>query len=269
MPKAFIPAISGQQSAAIAEQLRSGGWEVSGSRRSDAGDPRDGAEGARVMVLTIPQDHQPGAIAAFVDYWVKAARSRAVERIVLNTGATPGPAAVHPYFGDLHAAIEQVAQSGLAFCVLQPTIYLDNLATPMARDALGQGVIAWPTLAEALVSWVSHRTLGAWVCAVADGAADGRRLAIGGPEALTGERLAAAFGAVLGRELAYVTVPLGDFARGLNAALGAPAGDRLAAIYHWLADHPDYLAVDPAEAARLGVALESAGDFAARTVATS
>ena len=114
---------------------------------------------------------------------------------------------------------------------------------------------------------MSHRTLGAWVAAVADGAADGRTLGIGGPEALTGAALAHEVGAGMGRELVYAPIPTPAFAEGMNAAMGVPAGDRLAAVYAWLADHPMTMRIDPAKADRFGVPLESAREFAARVLA--
>ncbi len=266
MLRAFIPAITGQQSGAIAEALRKAGWEVSGSSRTDRNDPRDAAAGAQVLVLTIPQDHRPGAMTGFVGHWVEAAQSRSIERIVLNLGGTPGAAEEHPFFADLHSARDQVAQSGLRFVVLQPTVYLDNLAAPWARDALAAGMIAYPAAAEAPVSWLSHRTLGAWVAAVADGRADGQTLAIGGPEALTGAELAREIGRGLGRNLRYVPVAPGDFAQAINAAMGEPAGDRLAAIYERHAREPNSMKVDPALARDYGVELEDTASFAARAL---
>lgn len=266
MPRAFIPGITGLQSAAIAEALRQAGWEVIGSSRSDRQDPRDRAAGTQLMVLTIPQDHRPGAMTGFVTYWTEAAQSRSVGRIVLNLAGTPGPAAAHPFFADLHAARDTVATSGLPFVVLQPTVYLDNLAAPWARDALAAGTIIYPAAAQAPVSWLSHRTLGAWVTAVAEGAADGETLAIGGPQALTGEELAQEIGRGLGRAMRYVPISPDAFAQGMNAARGAPAEDRLAAIYQYLAKHPESIKTDPALARALGAELESAAGFAARVL---
>lgn len=266
MPKAFIPAISGQQSGAIAEALRKAGWDVAGSSRTDRHDPRDAAAGARALVLTIPQDHRPGAMTGFVGYWVEAAQSRAIGRIVLNLGGTPGAADEHPFFADLHAARNQVAQSGLPFVVLQPTVYLDNLAAPWARDALAAGTIAYPAAPDAPVSWLSHRTLGAWVAAVADGRADGQTLAVGGPEALTGAELAREIGRGTGKDLRYMPVAPSDFAQAMNAAMGEPAGDRLASIYERHAREPRSMKVDPALARNYGVELEDAASFAARAL---
>lgn len=268
MPKVFLPAIRGLQSSAIADALRSSGWDVAGSSRSDAGDVRERAAGADLLVLTIPQDHRPGAMTAFVDFWVEAAQLHQVQRIVLNLGGTPGPADVSPFFADLHAAADKVAGSGLAHVILQPTIYFDNLAAPWAKDAIANGMIVYPAAPDVPVSWMSHRTLGAWVAAVAGGRADGKRIAIGGPDALTGDQLAEQIGRGLGRDFNYVPLAPSDFAQGINATMGPPAGDRLGALYEWLAQNPHSMTVDPSEAGRFGIALENAADFAVRVLAS-
>lgn len=184
MRRAFIPAITGAQSTAIAAALKAAGWRVDGASRAHADDPEPRAAGVDALVLTIPQDHRPGAMIAFVDRWVGAAQRGGVGRIVLNLGGTPGPADAHPFFADLHAARERVAASGLPHVVLQPTVYLDNLAAPWAAEALAKGTIAYPAARDAEVSWMSHRTLGDWVAAVAGGGADGHIMSIGGPEGL-------------------------------------------------------------------------------------
>lgn len=267
MPKVFIPAITGAQSTAIAGAFRDAGWSVEGSSRKDAADPRARAKNADVLALTVPQDHSPKAMITFVDTWVDAAKSGGIGRIVFNTGATPGPAEAHPFFEELHAMERRVAQSGLPYAILRPTVYLDNLAAPWAAEGLAAGTIAYPAAPTGEVSWMSHQTLGAWVVAVADGKADGETLAIGGPEALTGEALVHELGAGLGRDLSYQPIPPAAFAQGMNAAMGAPAGDRLASIYAWLEENPTAMKVETAEAVRLGVPLERARNFASRVLA--
>lgn len=266
MPKAFIPAITGAQSTAIAAALRGAGWHVDGSSRKTDSDPESRAAGADALIMTVPQDHRPGAMIDFVDRWVRAAQRQSIGRIVLNAGGTHGPAADHPFFADLHAVQDRVASSGLPYVILRPTAYLDNFAAPWALEALSAGTIAYPAVAEAKVSWLSHQSLGEWVAAVAGGGADGRILQIGGPQALTGQELADEIGAVLRRKMTYVAIPPAAFAEGMNAAMGSPAGDRLASIYTRLADYPNSMQVETTEAERLGVRLETARAFASRVL---
>ena len=53
----------------------------------------------------------------------------------------------------------------------------------------------------------------------------------------------------------------------MNAAMGAPAGDRLASIYTWLEDNPTFMRIDTTEATDFGVKLESAKEFSKRILA--
>jgi uncharacterized protein YbjT (DUF2867 family) len=54
---------------------------------------------------------------------------------------------------------------------------------------------------------------------------------IGGPDAVTGDELAARFAAVLTRPMRYVTIPVDDFEQGLSAALGPVTGREIARVY--------------------------------------
>jgi len=88
---------------------------------------------------------------------------------------------------------------------------------------------------------------------------------IGGPTAPTGEEVAALLSARAGRPVGFVPIPLAEFAAGLNAAFGPPAGDDIADLYRFAAEHPDALVSDPAAAAPLGVEPESFAAFIDRT----
>jgi NAD(P)H dehydrogenase (quinone) len=267
MRNALIPAITGAQSSAIASALTRHNWHVTGVSRSDGDDQQTKLTSAHTLILTIPQDHRPGAMTGFVEKWVFAAKATRIERIILNLGGIPASSNADPLSADLHAAQEMVVTSGLPFVVLQPTIYLDNLAAPWAAEGLAANMIAYPAAPEVKISWMSHKTLGDWVAAVATGDFDGRVVKIGGPEALTGLELAREISNGLGREMNYVFIPPAGFAGGLNAAMGAPAGDRIASIYARLAEFPTSLYADATEAVHRGVELETARSFASRVLA--
>ncbi len=104
--------------------------------------------------------------------------------------------------------------------------------------------------------------------AIADPALAGQTFGVGGPEALDGAALAAAFTKARGGDHVYAAVPLDAFEQGLNGALGAPVGTEIAALYRWLsgvgADHLDVGRNGAANgAAQLGVTPVSVADWAA------
>jgi uncharacterized protein YbjT (DUF2867 family) len=83
--------------------------------------------------------------------------------------------------------------------VLRPTVYLGNLLAPWSVEGLRTGVLSYPAPAEAAMSWMSHQSLGDWVAAVARAGLRKTDIRIGGPQALDGAGLAAAFAKALGR----------------------------------------------------------------------
>lgn len=271
-----ILAASGAQQAAIAHRFQSDGWSVRGTSRQPApgqiaadletseGLPTALA-GADVAVLTLPQDHRPGAMLRLARTVSAAAAQADVGRLVLNFAATISETSLSDIHADFREARGIVRWNMPRTVMLQPTVFMDNLLAPWSLPAIAQGVLAYPAPEDVRISWISHRTLADFVLAAATADVDGADLHIGGPEALTPSELAELLGAHLGRSIVYQRTPLADFAAGLNQAFGAPAGDRIASLYANLQQHPSAMAVDGSAAARLGVAPESFQAFVERS----
>lgn len=128
--------------------------------------------------------------------------------------------------------------SGLPTVVLRPTIYMDNLAGPWtAPGIVDGGVLAYQLPADAEAAWLSAEDAAALaIAALKRPDLAGRGFDIGGPETLGGETVAARFAEALDRPVRYEPIPLGDFERGLNAALGAPTGTEITKQYRWYED---------------------------------
>lgn len=282
MTTVAVTAATGAQGAAIASACEAAGLQVRRlSRRAgpaiagatlhvaDPAEPDSLAaalEGVDALVLTSPVDHRRGAREALAAAWANAAAAAGLRRVVLNTAAAVPDALDAPTARTLRAVRQVMLEGAVPAVVLQPTVYLDNLATPWAAPALvGEGVLNYPASPAAPIAWISHATLGAF-CAAAVTAAgvEGAVLDIGGPENLTGPALAAVLAVALGRPVEYRRTPNESFAAALDAAFGAPAGQDIAAYYEHLEAHPSDFARDGSAAARLGVIPESAAAWAAR-----
>ncbi len=274
-------AVTGAQQTAIAARFRNAGWQVRGTSRKAAltahgptlvADPDTGEgleaalAGADATVLTLPQDHRPGAMPRIAANVAAAARRAGVGQLVLNTAGTIDEQAEGPLFADMRASRQAVRQGGAPWVVLQPTVFMDNLLAPWSLPGIVEhGVLAYPAPEGARISWLSHRSLADYVHAAATRPeAAGRDIRIGGPEALTGEELCARLSERLGRTIRYQRIPLDGFAAGLDQAFGPPAGQRIASLYARLEAEPDAMAGDPASAVILGVTPESFAAFAAR-----
>jgi uncharacterized protein YbjT (DUF2867 family) len=275
MPTAVVTGIGGIQQTAIARAFRAAGWTVRGTSRS-AGPDRVAADlqsgeglatafhGADVVAFTLPQDHRPGVGLRIAQAVAAAATEARAGRIVLNTAARIAERSPFELFAAMRAARDAVTQGKVQSVVLQPTAFMDNLIAPWSLPALLDGTFANPAKADTRIAWISHRTLAEAVVAAATADVAGQTIDIGGPEDLTGPQIAGLIGARIGRPVGYAEIPLDDFAAGLNAAFGAPAGDRIAELYRDLAAHPDRLTGGSAALRRLGVTPEPFADFIAR-----
>lgn len=280
--RAVVTGATGAQGAAIARAFAAAGYEVAGLTRGGGRPGPDGVrlvavdesddgalcvalEGADVLAFTSPIDHRQGVRERLAERLARAAEAAGVGRVVLNTAGAVPDGLDRPVATVLRAVRATVLSGAVPASVVQPTVYMDNLAAPWAVGPVAAGVLAYPAPSAARVSWVSHATLAAAVVAAAEHPdAPGRTYDIGGPEPLTGPALAERLGRVLGRAVRYEAVPLDAFAAGMNAAMGAPAGDDIADLYRHLAESPDAFARDGSALAALGVAPEPFEAWAAR-----
>lgn len=229
---------------------------------ASASDLHRAFEGVTHAAVVLPLEFDTATVLRYAGNLAEAARAAGVRRLVYNTN-TPLPDGItrYPGFETRRAAEEVLRGSGVPTVVLRPPVYLDNLFSPWHGPALvDDGVLAYPLPAAQPVAWLSHRDLAAVTVAALTaedrGGWAGRVLAVGGAEVLTGPQLAAEFARVLGREVAYRPLDVGQFEEGLARLVGPGAAAGVAGIYHHVAtgDAPGLLAPDPAHTeAELGV----------------
>ena len=270
IPNVTLTGLGGAQQTAIAAAFRAAGWTVTGTSRTagpglhaanlETGAGLDAAfDSADLVVFTLPQDHTPGRSLRMAQAVAKAARH--TPRVILNPAGRIESSSAEIFVG--MRAIRDT-MSSLALVTLEPTVYMDNLMAAWSLPAILSGTFAYPAPPEVATSWISHRTLAEAVVAAATAPVLGQSIRIGGPAAITGIEMAAMLSLHLNRPITYAQIPLPDFAAGLNAAFGAPAGDRIAELYAHLAAHPDAMTDGAEGLARLGVTGESFADFIAR-----
>jgi uncharacterized protein YbjT (DUF2867 family) len=264
----------GAQAGAIALALEEAGIKVRRLSRSDEGgrtavDPDSegslaaGLEGVGGIVFTVPQDYREGAREALAERLVRAAAPAGVSRLVGNMGG-PIYALDHQVTRDLRRIRDILTSGDVPTVVLQPTTFMDNLRAPWAVETIAGGVLPYPVPAQARVSWISHRSLGMFAVAALREDVAGQVFRVGGPAPVTGEQVAEAVGRAAGRPVQFVMMPNDQMAAALNAQFGAPAGDHIAALYHYLETDPEAGAIDPGEWSALNVAPESIEAWAAR-----
>lgn len=213
------------------------GVEIAHGDLDDAGALRDAFAGVDRLVLLLPLVFDGAQVRRYVSNAIEAARGAGVELIVFDTSAPVPDAPVGVAAVDVKVEAQALlAASGLPVVTVRPTIYADNLAAPWTAPGIAQDrTIAYPLAADVPCAWITWEDAAACVAAAATNPSlAGRTFDVGGPEALDGAGLAAAFSRARGGEHAYAAVPLDAFEAGLNGALGAPVGTEIAALYRWL-----------------------------------
>jgi uncharacterized protein YbjT (DUF2867 family) len=276
MSTIVITGIGGVQQTAIAEAFRAAGWTVRGTSRTaspgvaaanlETGEGLAAAfAGADVVAFTLPQAHQPGVTGRMAASVARAASEAGVGRVVLNIASRVAEGSPAGIFRAMAAARDTIASGPVPSVVLQPTVFMENLAAPWSIEGILNGTVAYPAPESTRVAWLSHRALAEAVVAAATRDVAGQTFRIGGPEALSGADLAATLSAHLGRPVGYYPIPVEGFRDTLNQMMGTPAGDRIGELYAHLARHPDFLSDGADDMARLGVVPEPFAAFVART----
>jgi hypothetical protein len=188
----------------------------------------------------------------------RAAEAAGVAHLVVNAGCTLPPVPVGVPFLDARrlAAGADVPR----VTVLQPTFYLDNLSAPWSAERIARrGVIGYPLPKDAPMPWVACDDVAVAVeRAIARGVAGS--FALPGIAA-TGDEIADALAAAVGRPVHWEAVAPEAFGDVLRPFLGDHAADGTAATYRMLAASPPRPAPDPGPA-------RAALDWAPRDAAT-
>jgi NAD(P)H dehydrogenase (quinone) len=266
-----ITGTSGAQGAAIAAAAANAGHKVRRISRAeggyeDASKLANHMTGVDALIVTSPVDHRAGVREAMMQTIAQAAHMAQVKRIVFNTAATIFDSYDRPVAKNLAALSSIFLNGATPTVVLEPTVYLDNLAAPWAIQAMKQGILPYPASRSARISWISHKTLAQCAIAAASSPSLSAKvtLRIGGAEALSGDELVRKIGKVLGSPVTYVESSMEEFAAMLNGMAGAPAGDDIADYYRHLTDQPNALARDINDAKMLGVDPETVEAWLAR-----
>ncbi|MGP3932890.1 SDR family oxidoreductase [Nonomuraea sp. KM88] len=260
---------SGAQGGAVARRLVAAGHEVRGFSRTanvpegvrpfpgdlgDAGRVKEAFDGVTHASVSLPMEFDPATVSAYVRHVIGGARAGGVRRLVFNTGnRLPGRDTGVAAFDTRASAAATLLGSGLPVVVLRPPLYADNLLAPWVSGPLASsGVLRYPVPARVAVPWLTHDDLGAVTAAALtrDGL-DGLTLDVGGPQALTGHELAAAFGA----QVRYEEQDVDAFEADLARMAGAPTAAGVAGTYRWIRDTDGFFATAHDAGERLGMSL--------------
>jgi uncharacterized protein YbjT (DUF2867 family) len=127
---------------------------------------------------------------------------------------------------NIHRPVENAIQSsGIAWTILCPNGYMQNIVTYMSDTIRSQGAF-YSASGDAKISHVDVRDLAAVaVKALKEAGHEGKVYSLSGPEALTYEDIATKLSNVLGRTISHINLSPSDLKNGMLAA-GTPNSER-------------------------------------------
>jgi hypothetical protein len=188
------------------------------------------------------------------------------KRVVISTSGAvvdqPGSALQAPAEGALATLLRRVAESGVSHAVLAPRLYLENLLLPMVINRVrSESVLPYPLRADFAVSWSSHLDVAVAARRLFTDHAVTGVVGIGYLPGVTGDELAEAFSAHLGRDIRFEALATEAFGQQLEPLIG-PAAAVIAGFYAALSQAPDYvIAADTSAQERLGLAPRGIGQW--------
>lgn len=213
-----------------ARRLASSGAEVAVADLADPESLREAHRGVERVILHLPLQYDFALHERFGRNAIAAARAAGVSMVVFNTSAH--------ILDDLQVTVYRVRQemvdhlqdSGVPNIVLRPTFYMDNFLGPWIKSGIiAKGILAFALPPDLPMSWVSADEAAAYAVAALDRPdLVGSVFDIGGPQALTGDDIAAAFTQVLGRPVTYVAIEPDAYEQALLPIFGAAVAHEVA-----------------------------------------
>ena len=193
-------------------------------------DAVSGADAVCLITALGPTEADEGVAA------VEAVRTSGVRRCVYMSVVQPPGAERIPHFASKAPIERALARAGVEHTVIRPNCFMQNDLWYL-DTMLKHGVYPQPIGARG-VSMVDVRDIAdAIVSALVRGGVDGRTVSLHGPEALTGERVAATWSRHLGREVAPVVDDVDGWARQAGATLPPWMVDDLVVMWRFFQEH--------------------------------
>jgi uncharacterized protein YbjT (DUF2867 family) len=198
-----------------------------------------------VFLLTIPQPEILAVEAKFLN----ACKTKAVRYVVRTSAMGANPWAASALIRNHGRCETQLEDSGLAWTILRPTIFMQNLVPFIGANVARESTLFAPA-GEARMPWVDTRDIAAVAAQVLTGKGhEGLVYEITGPEALTYTQVAERLSTLVGRQIRYVDVPDGAALQSMLTMGMTPwMAEGLITLYHlFKANAGTALALDTVE----------------------
>ena len=206
-----------------ARALADRGAEVAVGDLADPASLAAAHEGVDRVVLHLPLQYDFALHETYGRNAISAAKQAGVSMLVFNTSAHVLPNTDVTIYRVRQQMVDLLRASGVPSVVIQPTFYFEIFLGPWIKPGIvREGVLAFPLPPTFPMSWVSAQEVGAYAVAALDRPdLAGATFDVGGPEALTGEAVAASLSKILGRPISYVGIDPDVYEQALVPVFGA------------------------------------------------
>ena len=151
---------------------------------------------------------------------INAARSGGTKHFVLLSVMGPETAPGVALIETKRAVEGELAASSLAYTILRPNMFMDNVAMAGPEALLGIG-LTWPFSESALIQPIAASDIAQIAFQSIKSGPRNRSLDLVGPEALTFPQMASELGRALGNEVRFTSIPDEVFVEHVGSAIGS------------------------------------------------
>ena len=151
---------------------------------------------------------------------IDAARSAGTKHFVLLSAMGPETAPGVELIETKRAVEGELATSGLAYTILRPSMFMDNVAMAGPEALLGIG-LTWPFSESALIRPIAASDIAQIAFQAITSGPRNRSFDLVGPEALTFPQIAGELGRAMGSEVRFTEITDEVFVEHVGAAIGS------------------------------------------------
>jgi Predicted nucleoside-diphosphate-sugar epimerases len=171
--------------------------------------------GQDAAAFHLPFEFDRARAAHFGTQIAEGARRAGLKKIIFNTACYVAyhdlDLSAHDGRRDIERALEE---TGIPCVFIEPTVFMDNQYRIWTRPLImREGIFAYPAKPDLKINWVCLEDVAqAMRRALQTDAADGQHVPLGGPEALTGDEVAANLSEAIGRPVRFQSLAPEEFA---------------------------------------------------------
>ncbi len=215
--------------------------------------------GQDAAAFHLPFEFDRERAASFGEAIAEGAKRAGLKKIVFNTACFVADhdldLSAHDGRRDIEAALEA---TGIPCVFIEPTVFMDNQYRIWTRPLIMRaGIFAYPAKPDLKINWVCLEDVAqAMARALMTDAADGMHVPLGGPEALTGDEVAANLSEAIGKPVRFKSLAPEEFAAGMSELVTGSRQVQPLSIYDGMAKFYTFynsqptspLVVDPQDA---------------------